>query len=875
VSTISVADQASSALALAIEQPHTAMALAGPARQAAAAAGLDAEEAVALRALGLAARSLQEITTAKQFLRQAVQAAARAGDRDLEAECLGSLAGALVFGGEGGRALAALDAASPGPRVAVFIASQRAGILAMLGRYDDALGQYDTIVRAHRRSGDRLAESWALNNRGLLHVHTGRFAQADLDLARAQRLAADLGNVAQVADCQHNRGFAAARRGDLPLALAMFHEAESVKLEARLSVAVLTMSRAEALISAGLVHEARTLLEQAILAMRSGGERFVLAEGLALLADAAHLAGDVAAALEAAQEAAALFADQERHGQYALAGAAIGRAALGSGTVSVAAAEQASDAATSLEGLGLATAALAAHAVAGKLWLALGHTPDDDRGRRAQEELARAAAGRRRGPAAGRAVAWDAEAVRRLAAGDRRGALSALKAAVAVVDAQQAALSATELRAHISLHADGSAALGLRLAVESGRPRQILDWMERRRANSLRSWPVRPPRDEALAQDLAELRRLAGEVTSATASGDDPRPAARRAAQIERRVRERAWQLRAAVSPAQPAVTSSIRQLTAELGACALIELADNGGELHAVVVAGGRCIHRALGRTAVVADELEHLRFALRQAAYGMGASGHTPSRLAQAAARLDHVLLAPLRPLLGDRAVVIVPTGSLHAVPWSALPTLAARPLTVSPSAHAWLRAARRDRFDGPVLGAAGPDLPAATVEVKGLRSIYPEAEILTGRRATARAVLTKLEGASVANIAAHATLNADNGLWSALRMADGPLSVYELESLSQAPGLVVLSACQSGLPTVRSGDEVLGLVAALLALGSRTVIASVLPVDDQATAPLILAFHTRLAGGDAPASALAYAQTTATDPVVAASFVCFGAA
>jgi CHAT domain-containing protein len=56
---------------------------------------------------------------------------------------------------------------------------------------------------------------------------------------------------------------------------------------------------------------------------------------------------------------------------------------------------------------------------------------------------------------------------------------------------------------------------------------------------------------------------------------------------------------------------------------------------------------------------------------------------------------------------------------------------------------------------------------------------------------------------------------------------------------------------------------------------VIASVLPVDDHATADLMFALHTRLASGEQPAAALAGAQTDAGDGVVAASFVCFGAA
>jgi CHAT domain-containing protein len=220
------------------------------------------------------------------------------------------------------------------------------------------------------------------------------------------------------------------------------------------------------------------------------------------------------------------------------------------------------------------------------------------------------------------------------------------------------------------------------------------------------------------------------------------------------------------------------------------------------------------------------------------------------------------------------VVPTGLLHAAPWPALPTLAGRPLVVAPSAHSWLHAVRAPAGRGSVLSVAGPGLNGAASEARSLGRIYPSAEILTGRRATARAVLARLEGVAVAHVAAHADLNADNGLWSAVRLADGPLTVYELEGLARVPSLVVLSACQSGMPSVRPGDEVLGLVAALLALGSRTVVASVLPVADLATADLMTTLHTRLASGDGPAEALARAQADAIDAVAAASFVCFGA-
>jgi CHAT domain-containing protein len=76
------------------------------------------------------------------------------------------------------------------------------------------------------------------------------------------------------------------------------------------------------------------------------------------------------------------------------------------------------------------------------------------------------------------------------------------------------------------------------------------------------------------------------------------------------------------------------------------------------------------------------------------------------------------------------------------------------------------------------------------------------------------------------------------------------------------------------MRPGDEVLGMVAALLGLGTRTVIASVLPVEDVSTARFMASFHRNLSNDLEPAAALAAAQAASSDQAVAASFVCFGA-
>ena len=160
------------------------------------------------------------------------------------------------------------------------------------------------------------------------------------------------------------------------------------------------------------------------------------------------------------------------------------------------------------------------------------------------------------------------------------------------------------------------------------------------------------------------------------------------------------------------------------------------------------------------------------------------------------------------------------------------------------------------------------------------YPGANLLTGDAATAESVLAALEGASLAHIAAHGTFRADNALFSSLRLADGELTVHDLERLRHPPHRLVLSSCDSGLGAHAGADELLGLTNALIGLGTAGLLASVVPVNDVATVPLMVAVHGRLREGATLAQALHQARRWlgASDIVVAAtglSFVALGGA
>lgn len=231
--------------------------------------------------------------------------------------------------------------------------------------------------------------------------------------------------------------------------------------------------------------------------------------------------------------------------------------------------------------------------------------------------------------------------------------------------------------------------------------------------------------------------------------------------------------------------------------------------------------------------------------------------------AARLDEQLLRPLVAAIGDRELVVVPTGDLYTVAWGTLPSLRGRPVAVAPSATAWLTAMRSPApAAGATVLAAGPDLQSAVGEVSRLRDHYPDAVLLDGPRAGVHDVLTALDGARLAHVAAHGTHEPENALFSRLELADGALYAHEMSRLRKPPEHVVLAACELGGSRIRPGDEALGFAGALLAIGCRAVTASVTRVGDLAAATAMADYHGRLAAGAQPAVALA--ETTAIDPL-----------
>ncbi|WP_183094857.1 CHAT domain-containing protein, partial [Nocardioides stalactiti] len=240
----------------------------------------------------------------------------------------------------------------------------------------------------------------------------------------------------------------------------------------------------------------------------------------------------------------------------------------------------------------------------------------------------------------------------------------------------------------------------------------------------------------------------------------------------------------------------------------------------------------------------------------------------------RLQQAILGDAVRLLPDGPITLAPTARLHGLAWSLLPTLHDRPFSIVPSAGQWLRATATERPDPRrTLLVAGPDLESGGAEVPILASRHPDALLLDGSNATLAAVVEVLDGANLAHLATHGHFRADSPLFSALDLADGPLTVHDLERLRRAPYRVVLSACESGVLAPVGAQELLGLAAALFSLGTAGLVSSVGEVNDAATADLMVGLHDGLARGEDPATALhAVRRTAAGDPVAAGTAAAF---
>lgn len=245
-------------------------------------------------------------------------------------------------------------------------------------------------------------------------------------------------------------------------------------------------------------------------------------------------------------------------------------------------------------------------------------------------------------------------------------------------------------------------------------------------------------------------------------------------------------------------------------------------------------------------------------------------------ASAQLYRSIIEPIKPYITKPNLIIVPHQDLHYLSFAAL-TDGSRYLVDDysmlylPSVSAWpfiIQNTDNNSKDLLILGnpttnnSDFPPLVYAESEAKTIAGLYNTTPLL-GQDATESALDIQSAQAGILHIAAHGSYNPANPLYSALYLApddeqDGILETHEIYGLDLTQtNLVVLSACETQLGALSSGDEVVGMTRAFFFAGTPSIVSTLWAVDDQATNIFMEKFYMNLQDGMAKKEALRQAQ------------------
>jgi CHAT domain-containing protein/Tfp pilus assembly protein PilF len=806
------------------------------------------------------------------------------------------------------------------------------------GKPRPARGHFLEALDAAREAAAPHLEAALLNNLGGVHEVLGELTDAIRYFERARELHAKLDRRRDEARAVANSGAAHRSLGDYVAALERFLEARELFVEAGDAAGEATTlnSIGSAYLAVGEPERARAHLRQALPLRRAAADRRGEAATLHNLARAAHALGEPETARDLFLQALALRRELDDPRGEATTLDHLGALQLDTGDVEAALASlrrslelrrRVGDPrreARALRQLGEAEAA------AGR--------PE------AASDLLEEALALERAPAAGleRVATLHALAKVRRAQGRSGEAADRLDRALEILEAGVASLPDPDLEAAFYSGHRQVYELAVAIAMErhradpgAGHHLRALELSERARSRGLLALlaEAEVEIDHGVAATLLERRdalaaRLAGKAAARRRLLDRGTRATELPV-IEAEILHLLVELEAAAGEIRrqnPRYASLVRPR------------APSAGELQELVGADTLLLEYSLGDErsylwAVSADEVtvyelpprRRVEAACRRlyeawSRLDAGAAGE-----AAVAEEVAAILLGPLGDRLDRRRrLAVVADGALHYLPFAALPRPAGaggirsreallldHEVIHLPSASVLAALRERPRKSRPegvlaVLAApsfassgaaasgdgAWPPLPWSRREAEAIAALTPpEATLLAlGDRASRDLALGgRLGGFRFVHFATHGVLDGDHPALSGLALGAGGrdgetgggfLGLRDLYGLDLRADLVVLSGCRTALGREVRGEGLVGLTRGFLAAGAERVVASLWPVQDRATAELMVAFYrSMLDDGLAPAAALRAAQTEIRrqlrwrDPYFWAGFVLVG--
>ncbi len=162
--------------------------------------------------------------------------------------------------------------------------------------------------------------------------------------------------------------------------------------------------------------------------------------------------------------------------------------------------------------------------------------------------------------------------------------------------------------------------------------------------------------------------------------------------------------------------------------------------------------------------------------------------------------------------------------------------------------------------LLAFSNPDgsLEYADTEVDAISNLFDKKRVYRHKEATKGVIQAGQKEVSVLHLSTHGSFNPVDSTRSYLVMADSNLTVEEIWGLPLTGiTLTTLSACETGLGEVLSGDDVVSLENAFIFAGSPAVISTLWKVYDKSTAELMSLFYQNMKNGMTKADALTDAQ------------------
>jgi CHAT domain-containing protein/tetratricopeptide (TPR) repeat protein len=238
----------------------------------------------------------------------------------------------------------------------------------------------------------------------------------------------------------------------------------------------------------------------------------------------------------------------------------------------------------------------------------------------------------------------------------------------------------------------------------------------------------------------------------------------------------------------------------------------------------------------------------------------------------KLYTLLIEPFAGDLDDYAqLTVVPHGPLHYLPFQSLYAgdkylIDCHEINYLPGASMLRYLAARQPVHGP-LSALGHSyqgaLPFTVHEANAIAAMWQDlcgpgqSRLFLEEGATLENLRRIASDSRILHLATHGDFRLDNPLFSGLALEDGWLTTLEIFNLRLNASLVTLSACQTGRNVIGGGEELLGLMRAMLAAGAASLLSTLWAVDDRSTAQLMTGFYRRLADGESKGAALCQAQ------------------